>query len=498
MAFFLTRTKSIDLATTHAADKQLKPTLSWPHLLALGVGAIVGTGIYTLTGIAAALAGPGMIFSFLLCGVLVLTAALCYAEMATMVPASGSAFTYSYTALGETVAWIIGWALVLEYAVGAAAVAVGWSGHANEFLHWSAMRFHTPLLPTNLTSGLFASAPIGDLVTGKAHIDLSKALLDVPAMFIVLVVTGLLALGTRESATVNIVLVTIKLAALVMFVVIAAPFFDAQYLHPIAPHGWGATPNLADGRNYGVLGAAGLVFFAFYGFDAVSTAAEETKRPERDMTIGIVGSMVVCTVIYMGVALTALGAMYYTGWADDRIPLVTILKHLNSPQAATWLTVAVLVAVPTVILVLLYGQSRIFFVMSRDGLLPEGFSKVNPKTKTPIALTLGTGVLVALVAGTVPLADIGVLANAGTLAAFIAVALSVIVLRLKQPERKRVFKTPLVWVTAPLCVVGCAYLFIVGLPHLTHVLFLVWGGIGLALYLCYGAWRSKLARGEQG
>ena len=498
MASFLTRTKSIDLATTHAADKQLKPTLSWPHLLALGVGAIVGTGIYTLTGIAAALAGPGMIFSFLLCGVLVLTAALCYAEMATMVPASGSAFTYSYTALGETVAWIIGWALVLEYAVGAAAVAVGWSGHANEFLHWSAMRFHTPLLPANLTSGLFASAPIGDLVTGKAHVDLSKALLDVPAMFIVLVVTGLLALGTRESATVNIVLVTIKLAALVMFVVIAAPYFDAHYLHPIAPHGWGATPNLSDGRNYGILGAAGLVFFAFYGFDAVSTAAEETKRPERDMTIGIVGSMVVCTVIYMGVALTALGAMYYTGWADDRIPLVTILKHLNSPQAATWLTVAVLVAVPTVILVLLYGQSRIFFVMSRDGLLPESFSKVNPKTRTPIALTLGTGALVAVVAGTVPLADIGVLANAGTLAAFIAVALSVIVLRLKQPERKRVFKTPLVWVTAPLCVVGCAYLFIVGLPHLTHVLFLVWGGIGLAFYLMYGAWRSKLARGEQG
>jgi APA family basic amino acid/polyamine antiporter len=497
MSFFLTRTKSIDLATTHDESRRLKPTLSWPHLIALGVGAIVGTGIYTLTGIAAALAGPGMIYSFLLCGVLVLTAALCYAEMATMVPASGSAFTYSYTALGETLAWVVGWALILEYAVGASAVAVGWSGHANEFLHWAHDRFHTPLLADNLTKGLFASAPIGELVTGHVHPDLSKAFLDVPAMFIVLVVTGLLALGTRESATVNIVLVTIKLAALLMFVVIAAPYFDSHYLQPIAPQGWGATPH-ADGRNYGVLGAAGLVFFAFYGFDAVSTAAEETKRPERDMTIGIVGSMFLCTAIYIGVALTALGAMYYTGWADDRIPLVTILKHLHAAQAATWLTVAVLVAVPTVILVLLYGQSRIFFVMSRDGLLPEGFSKVNPKTKTPIGLTIGVGVLVALIAGTVPLADIGELANAGTLAAFIAVALSVIVLRFKDPGRKRVFKTPLWWLTAPLCVIGCAYLFIAGLPKLTHQMFLIWGGVGLVFYLLYGAWRSKLARGQQG
>ncbi len=492
MAFF-NRTKSIDTVTDIEEQHQLRKTLSWPHLIALGVGAIVGTGIYTLTGIAAALAGPGMIFSFLLCGVLVLTAALCYAEMATMVPASGSAFTYSYTALGELLAWIVGWALVLEYAVGASAVAVGWSGHANEFLHWAAGRFGTPLLPDNLTKGLFASAPITELLQGHAQVDVGKAFLDVPAMFIVLLVTGLLALGTRESATVNIVLVCIKLAALLMFVLIAAPYFDPKFLHPIAPLGWGATPH-ADGRNYGILGAAGLVFFAFYGFDAVSTAAEETKNPKRDMTLGIIGSMFVCTAIYIGVALTALGAMYYTGWADDRIPLVTILKHLGASQAATWLTVAVLVAVPTVILVLLYGQSRIFFVMSRDGLLPKSFSKVNPKTRTPIALTIGTGVLVALIAGTVPLADIGVLANAGTLAAFIAVALSVIVLRLRDPGRERVFRTPAVWLVAPLCVVGCAYLFVVGLPHLTHMLFLGWGAIGLLFYFLYGMWQSNLAK----
>ena len=486
MAFW-NRTKSIDSAMQLEEHHQLKKTLSWPHLIALGVGAIVGTGIYTLTGIAAALAGPGMIFSFAICGVLVLTAALCYAEMATMVPASGSAYTYTYTALGELLAWIIGWALVLEYAVGAAAVAVGWSGHAVEFLN--AIGMH---LPVNLTKGLLSAAPIMDLATGGAHVDPSAALIDLPAMFIILVVTALLAIGTRESATVNLVLVTVKLAALVMFVIIAAPHFHAANLNPIAPQGWGATPH-ADGRNYGILGAAGLVFFAFYGFDAVSTAAEETKNPKRDMTFGIVGSMVLCTIIYAGVALTALGAMYYTGWADDRTPLVTVLKFIQQPDAARWLTAAVIIAVPTVILVLLYGQSRIFFVMSRDGLLPQSFSRVNRKTGTPVLLTIGTGCLVAVIAGTVPLAEIGLLANAGTLAAFIAVALSVIVLRLRDPGRERVFRTPLVWFVAPLCVVGCAYLFLVGLTRTTQTLFLVWAAIGLVIYFLFGAWKSKLA-----
>ena len=492
MASFLTRTKSIDLATTHAEHQRLKQTLSWPHLIAMGVGAIVGTGIYTLTGIAANLAGPGMIFSFLVCGVLVLTAALCYAEMATMVPASGSAYTYSYTALGETVAWIIGWALVLEYAVGAAAVASGWANHANEFLNT-----HGFGLPVNLQNGLLSAAPITQLLSGHAHVDPSTALINVPAVVIILIVTALLAMGTRESATLNIVLVTIKLVALVMFVVIAGQHFHPGYLSPIAPHGWGATAASNTDNKYGIIGAAGLVFFAFYGFDAVSTAAEETKNPKKDMTIGIVGSMFLCTAIYMGVALAALGAMYYTGWAGNGTPLVVILDYLKQPLAAQILTAAVIIALPSVILVLLFGQSRIFFVMSRDGLLPQGISRVNKKTGTPVGLTIATGVVVALVAGMVPLADIGVLANAGTLAAFIAVALSVVVLRVREPGRERVFRVPLVWIVAPICVFGCLYLFVVGLPDLTHKLFVGWAAIGLIFYLLYGAWRSKLARGEQ-
>ena len=493
MAFFAFRTKSIDLATVHDENHRLKPTLSWPHLVAMGVGAIVGTGIYTLTGIAANLAGPGMIFSFLLCGVLVLTAALCYAEMATMVPASGSAYTYSYTALGELLAWVIGWALVLEYAVGAAAVASGWANHANEF-----MNAHGIGLPANLQSGLLSAAPITQLLEGHAQVDPSKALINVPAVFIVLVVTALLAFGTRESAVLNMVLVTIKMIALVMFVVIAGSHFHASYLHPWAPHGWGAAAQPGSDNKFGVVGAAGLVFFAFYGFDAVSTAAEETKNPKKDMTLGIVGSMFVCTAIYMGVALAALGAMYYTGWAGNGTPLVVILDYLKQDWAAQILTAAVIIALPSVILVLLFGQSRIFFVMSRDGLLPESISRVNKKTGTPVALTIATGIVVALVAGMVPLADIGVLANAGTLAAFMAVALSVIVLRIRQPGRERVFKTPLWWLVAPLCVLGCAYLFAVGLPDLTHKLFVGWAAVGLVFYLLFGAWRSKLARGEQG
>lgn len=483
MAFW-NRTKPIDTALVFEEHHQLKKTLSWPHLIALGVGAIVGTGIYTLTGIAAGLAGPGMIFSFVICGVLCAAAALCYAEMATMVPASGSAYTFSYTALGELLAWVVGWALILEYAVGASAVAVGWSNHAKEFLDWAHIA-----LPANLLTG----PDMYGVITGHAAFEPSKALVNLPAVFIVLVVTGLLAIGTRESATVNVVLVLVKLAALIMFVVIALPHFDPANLKPLTPFGWGSTEH-ADHRNYGVLGAAGIVFFAFYGFDAVSTAAEETKNPEKDMTLGIVGSMVVCTAIYVAVAACALGAMYYTGWADNGAPLVKVLEYLNQPAAAKWLTVAVMVAIPTVILVLLYGQSRIFFAMARDGLLPSGMAKVNPKTKTPVLMTLIVGGLVAVVAGLFNLDLIAEMANAGTLIAFIGVALSVIILRLRDPNRARVFKVPLVWVIAPFCVLGCAYLFGAGLTTVTKTLSLYWGLIGLAIYLLYGAWKSKLAK----
>ncbi|HEY2445516.1 MAG TPA: amino acid permease [Rhizomicrobium sp.] len=465
---FITRRKSID--TLAEGGHRLTPSLSWPHLIALGVGAIVGTGIYTLTGIGAGLAGPAVILSFALCGVICACAALCYAEMSTLMPVAGSAYTYSYAVLGELVAWIIGWSLVLEYTVAAAAVAVGWSAHVSAFLAAAGMP-----LPNALAHGLFAGGAI-----------------DLPAVVIGLVVTTLLIIGTRESATVNLILVGIKLAALVLFVVLASSAFDPARFHPFAPYGYGAHVD-ADGVKRGVLAAAALIFFAFYGFDAVSTAAEETKNPARDLSIGIIGSMVLCTAIYVAVAATALGAAGYLDIARTGAPLVHVLQMLRHPFSAQLVASAAIIALPTVILVLMYGQSRIWFVMARDGLLPERLAALHKTRGTPVVMTLFAGFWVMLLAATLPLDRIALLANAGTLAAFIAVALSLIVLRLREPARPRVFRAPFGIVVAFLCVAGCVYLFLYGLPRFTQEWFVVWNAGGLVLYLAYGMRRSRLA-----
>jgi APA family basic amino acid/polyamine antiporter len=466
---------------------RLKPTLSWPHLVALGVGAIVGTGIYTLTGIGAGLAGPAVILSFALCGAICATAALCYAEMSTLIPVAGSAYTYSYAVLGELVAWIIGWSLILEYTVGAAAVAVGWSFHFQEFL-----AAHGLSLPDALSHGALACSHGFPLPAVLGH-TFGCAAIDLPAVGIDMVVIALLIVGTRESATVNIILVLIKMAALVLFITLAAPAFHVSHFHPFAPFGYGAAPD-ADGMKRGVLAAAGLIFFAFWGFDAVSTAAEETKNPARDMTIGIIGSMVVCTIIYISVAAAALGAASYTDISRTGAPLVHVLQLLNHPVAGQVVVWAAVLALPSVILVLLYGQSRIWFVMARDGLFPQSLAVLSKRRGTPVAMTLVAGVVVILMSGTLPLQNIAEFANAGTLAAFIAVALSVLVLRLRDPERPRVFRTPLAFVVAPLCIASCAYLFVTGLQTFTQMFFLIWGGIGLVIYFIYGVRSSHLAR----
>jgi APA family basic amino acid/polyamine antiporter len=465
---FITRRKSIDALAE--GGHRLTPTLGWPHLVALGVGAIVGTGIYTLTGIGAGLAGPAVILSFALCGVICACAALCYAEMATLMPVAGSAYTYSYAVLGELVAWIIGWSLVLEYTVAAAAVAVGWSAHVSEFLGATGV-------------------PLPDAL---AHGALTGGIIDLPAVVIGCVVTALLIIGTRESATVNLILVAIKLLALVLFVVLAAPAFDPARFHPFAPFGFGAHVD-ADGVKRGVLAAAALIFFAFYGFDAVSTAAEETKNPARNLSIGIVGSMVLCTVIYIAVAAAALGAASYIDIAHTGAPLVHVLELLRHPLSAQLVASAAIVALPTVILVLMYGQSRIWFVMARDGLLPERLAVLHRTRGTPVAMTLFAGFWVVLLAATLPLDRIALLANAGTLAAFIAVALSLLVLRLREPARPRVFRAPLGIAVACICIAGCVYLFANGLPRFTQLWFVFWNAGGLVLYFCYGVWRSRLA-----
>jgi APA family basic amino acid/polyamine antiporter len=479
---FWTRRKAIDTITAgHADSHQLKKTLSWPHLVALGVGAIVGTGIYTLTGVGAGLAGPGVILSFLIAGAVCACAALCYAELSTLMPAAGSAYTYSYAAMGEPVAWFVGWSLILEYTLVCAAVAVGWSAHA---------------------TGLFHAAGFPDYLLAGPHVELAggrHGVVNLPAVIISMAVAGLLALGTRESATVNMVLVFVKIIALVIFVALCLPAFDASHFTPFMPNGFSAhlPPGAApDAAKIGVMAAASLIFFAFYGFDAVSTAAEETKNPKRDLTIGIVGSMAACTAIYMIVAAAAIGASRAEVFSKSEAPLVFILESLSHPKVAQLVALAAVIALPTVILAFMYGQSRIFFVMARDGLLPRALSRVNAKTGTPVLMTLLTGALSAVLSGLLSLKDIAELANAGTLWAFIAVGASVILLRLREPARPRVFSTPIWQVVAPAGILGCLYLFI-SLPVKTQVYFLYAHLIGAAIYLAYGVRKSVLAQQEK-
>ncbi|MBO9622999.1 MAG: amino acid permease [Sphingomonas sp.] len=467
----LFRRKIVTGAEEQPEAHRLARTLSWPHLVALGVGAIVGTGILTLIGVGADRAGPAVLLSFAVAGLVCAAAALCYAEMATMIPASGSAYTYSYATLGEVIAWVVGWSLILEYSLVVATVAVGWSGYAVGFL--GGLGIH---LPDWLTHGPTADGAIG---------------INLPAIVIIAVVAGLLMLGTRESARINSALVVLKLVTLTLFVAVALPHFDAANLHPFTPYGFASTPG-ADGVKYGVMGAAAIIFFAFYGFDAISTAAEEAKNPERDLAIGIVGSMVACTLIYMIVAAAAVGALSYTRFSDSAEPLALILREIGQERIATIVAASAAIALPTVLLAFLYGQSRIFLVMARDGFLPASLARVSSRG-TPARITAITAILVAVLAALTPLDMIASLANAGTLCAFIAVAICVLVSRRRDPDARRPFRTPLPWIVAPFAVLGCLYLF-VSLQAVTQWSFLVWNLFGLAVYLLYARRRATLSR----
>ncbi|GIK47759.1 MAG: amino acid permease [Hyphomonadaceae bacterium] len=466
MAFW-NRRKPIE-APAHA---ELKRTLSWPHLVALGVGAIVGAGIYALIGQGAGMAGPGVIVSFAIAGSVCACAALCYAELATMMPASGSAYTYTYSSLGEFAGWMVGWALILEYSVVVSAVAVGWSGYASGLL-------------TGWGLDIPQMLPFGELGGHALHF-------NPLAVFIIFAVAGLLILGTRESAWINSALVVLKIAALLLFLAIALPAFDISRFTPFAPFGWGSTPT-ETGTNIGVMAGAAVMFFAFYGFDAVSTAAEETKNPGRDLAIGIVGSMLICTLLYMAVGAAAIGAMDFRAFAASGEPIALIVRALGQPEAAAIIGGVASIAIPTVILAFLYGQTRIFYVMARDGLLPRSWSRVHSKLGTPVFITLFTAVVCSALAGLLTLGEIASLANAGTLAAFIAVAVAVMVLRRREPGLERPFRTPLAWLLAPLAIVGCVYLFS-SLNTGTIQRFFIWMAIGAPVYLLWGAHKSALA-----
>jgi basic amino acid/polyamine antiporter, APA family len=467
------RRKPIASLTDQKAPDRLQPTLSAWHLVMLGVGAIVGTGIYTLIGVGAERAGPAVILSFLIAGVICICAALAYAELATMMPTSGSSYTYSYATMGEPAAWLVGWALILEYTVVCSVVAVGWSGYAAGFLDWAGFA-----LPAALTRGPWEAG----------------GLLNVPAMVIIGLVTAMLLRGTRESANLNSILVVLKMLALAVFVALAFGAFDMANFTPFSPFGFPAhVVQLPSGvsADRGVMSAAAIIFFAFYGFDAVSTAAEETKDPGRNLAIGIVGSMAICILIYTLVALSAVGSMTFTQFASSAEPLAYILKALGHPGSASFIGIVAVIALPTVILAFMYGQTRVFFVMARDGLLPRRFGQLSAKSGAPAAVTVITGFICAVLAGLLPLAQIAELANAGTLMAFIATAAGLIILRFREPDIHRPFKAPLGIVTATLAIIGCLYLFY-SLPLGTQIRFFVWMAIGIAVYFLYSRNASKL------
>jgi len=474
----LSRTKTIASLQKEAdGPDTLKRALGPLHLILLGVGCAIGTGIFVLTGhVAAVNAGPAVILCFLLAGLASLFAALCYSEFASLVPVAGSAYTYSYATMGEFVAWIIGWDLILEYAVGAVTVAVGWSGYVVSFLDQIGL-----VLPRVLT------AAHGTLVT-LADGTQVPALFNLPAVFIVAFATTVLILGVQKSSATNNVIVYIKLAVVLLFIVGAAHAIHPSNWHPFIPpagdewghFGWG-----------GVLRGAGVVFFAYLGFDAVSTAAQESKNPRRDMPIGLLGSLLVITVLYLLVAAVATGVTSYTN-LNVPAPIAHAADLAGMGWMSTLVKIGAIAGLTSVILVLLYGQSRIFWNMSRDGLLPPIFGRVHPRFQTPWITSLATGVIVAFFASFVTVDEASNLASIGTLLAFAIVSFSVMILRVRQPDLPRAFKTPAIWLVAPLGVLSSIALMI-GLPLAAWERLLIWFLIGLVIYFLYSIRKSRLS-----
>ena len=475
------RIKPLDQILDGAKKQGLKRQLGAFDLTMLGIGAIIGTGIFVLTSVAANKAGPGMMYSFIIAGIVCALTALVYAEIAAMVPVAGSAYTYSYAVLGELIAWSVGWALILEYAVAASAVAVGWSGYANGFLREIGMG-----LPISLTAGPGDTIALADGTTAHGSFNLI-------AFLVSLLITGLLVLGTTKSARFTAVLVLVKIAALVAFIVLALPAVQSANFEPMLPKGWG-TPL----SGVGVLGAAASIFFAYVGFDAVSTASEETINPNRNIPIGLIGSLGICTLFYLLVSYAAIGAMgAQPGGAlsQSKEPLAFILREIGYPGVGKWVGIAAIVALPSVILMMIYGQTRILFTMARDGLMPKMFTKIHPKFSTPHVVTIITGVAVALFAAMFPVDKLADISNSGTLFAFFVVALGVLILRRTQPNRERPFRTPFASIVCPLAMAGCLLLF-VSLGTYTLSLFAGWFVIGLLVYFGYARSRSLLAKEE--
>jgi APA family basic amino acid/polyamine antiporter len=510
----LFRTKSLDELAPEEGEHSLKRALTATNLVLLGIGAIIGAGIFVLTGTAAAqFAGPGIVLSFVLAGAGCLFAGLCYAEFASMIPVAGSAYTYGYATLGELIAWIIGWDLILEYLFAASTVAVGWSGYFTAFLTslginlppaltgapYSVVGTHT-LVPAQIcvdpaTSGI-AFDPVTRTAVAAADcaargFNLTQGLLNVPAMVLILFITALLVLGIKESARFNNIIVYVKVAIVLLVIGFGFKYVNSANWDPFIP------PNTGEFGHFGLSGVvrgAGVIFFAYIGFDAVSTAAQEAKHPQRDLPIGILGSLAICTILYILMALVMTGVAHYT---ELNVPHPVFVAIEKAGPALKWLgflvNVGAIAGLASVVLVMLMGQPRIFYTMARDGLLPPVFSRVHPKFRTPYVSTIVTGLVACVIAGLFPIGLLGELVSIGTLLAFVIVCGGILVLRSTQPDLPRPFRTPWLPLVPVLGIAICGYMMY-GLPVDTWLRLAIWMAIGLAIYFLYGRRHSKLNR----
>jgi APA family basic amino acid/polyamine antiporter len=464
----LFRKKNIEHMLKAAEGAGLKKALGAMDLTFLGIGAIIGTGIFVLTGTGAVQAGPALMVAFLIAAVACGFAALAYAEFASTIPVAGSIYTYSYATLGELAAWIIGWDLMLEYGLASSAVSVGWSGYLQSLL--GGFGLHVPTM--------LSAAP--GAVPG------TPTLFNLPAFLVMMVITAVLSVGVRESTRLNNIMVAIKVTVVLLVIVVGVFHVTPANWHPFMPNGW-----------RGVFGASAVMFFAFIGFDSVSSAAEEVKDPKRDLPVGIIASLGVCAVLYVAVAAVVTGIVPFAQFAHIAHPVSFALQVAGQNWVAGFIDLGAVLGMLTVILVMSYGQTRIIFAMSRDGLLPAVLSRVHPRFATPFLTTWIVGLFFGLIGALVPLDVLAELINIGTLAAFSMVSIAVLILRRTHPDLPRAFRCPGVPVVPVLAVASCLFLM-VNLQLLTWIAFLIWVAIGLVIYFAYSRHRSRLAHGAQG